>query len=125
MSFPALGELNPIVLKIKESQTLSHRKFTTVSRNYNLKHLSLRLVQLPIPPGKKTIQTSSPRCHILLELPGQTLGRHLKFFVLRPFDIDDHPTREANDSEAPLRKRDAAMRRGWRRESPRDARVAA
>ena len=44
---------------------------------------------------------------MLFEFPGEALGRHLKFFVLRPFDIDDRPTRGANDTHAPRSKRDA------------------
>jgi hypothetical protein len=50
---------------------------------------------------------SSPRGQILLKLPGQALCRHLEFFVLGPFDIDDRPTRRANDADAPRSERDA------------------
>ena len=48
-----------------------------------------------------------PRCQMLFELPGGALGRYIRFFVLRLFDIDDLPTRGADDTNAPRRKRDA------------------
>jgi len=50
---------------------------------------------------------SSPRGQILLELPGKALCRHLEFFILGPFDIDDRPTRRTNDADAPWSERDA------------------
>src|SRR6266576_5806711 len=50
---------------------------------------------------------SSPRGQILLELPGEALCRHLEFFVLGPFDIDDRPTRRTDDAGAPWSECDA------------------
>ena len=55
---------------------------------------------------KKPIKAPLPRHQILLELPGQMLGRHLKVFILRPFDINNRLTRGANDPDTPRSKRD-------------------
>ena len=58
-----------------------------------------------IPSKYKRI--SPPHRQILLKHPGKALGRHLQFFVLSPFDIDDdRPTRGA-DPDAPRSERDA------------------
>lgn len=55
----------------------------------------------PNSSGTKFARTSSPRCRILLKLPGQALGHYLRFFVLRPFDIKGlvggRPTQGADD----------------------------
>jgi hypothetical protein len=57
--------------------------------------------------GISMSRSSSPCGQILLKLPGQALGRHLEFFVLGPFDIDDRPTRRTDDAGAPRGERDA------------------
>ena len=49
---------------------------------------------------------SSPRGQMFLEFLGETLCRHLQFFVLGSLDIDDRPTRWTDDADAPRGKRD-------------------
>ena len=49
----------------------------------------------------------SPRSQILLELPGEALCRHLKSFVLHPFDIDNRLTRRTDDTDTPRSECDA------------------
>ena len=50
---------------------------------------------------------SPPRGQILLELPGEALCRHLEFFVLGPFDIDDRPMGRTDNADPPRSERDA------------------